>query len=129
MMRTQERTYRRLFLHRSIIAAIFVSVVVGVVSLNARATEFFYPMITDSILSASFSADVAAFTAHRYVLSFEVNSLRLEGLVAGTPTFLDLSNILFGTGDAFVGPAAIDQGTLTTGIITVPIAPSFFPAL
>jgi hypothetical protein len=85
--------------------------------LSAHATTFTYSLIVTPILSATFSADFAAFTAHRTIGGVEVNSL---SLVSGALTD-DLSVLLFGTTDALVDPPILDQGVLGTGIVSVPI--------
>jgi hypothetical protein len=93
---------------------------------TGHAVGFVYDPIGDPILSASFSADFAALTAHRTVFGFEVNTITLLG--SGGEQ-LSLSDTLFGTADALFDPAQIDQGLLGTGIVTAAIDLSFFPAL
>lgn len=88
---------------------------------------FNYEPITEPILSATFSADFAALTAHRTVLGEEVNMAMLLDLSTGLPDF-DMSDDLFGTA-AWPDPADLDQGGLGTGIVSAAIDPSFFPAL
>ena len=91
-----------------------------------QATTFTYAQISDPIISASLSANFAAFTAHRYFDGIEVNSIQLS---SGGVT-LDLSNLFFGTTDVFNGDTAlIDQGLLGTGVISRPIDQSFYPML
>jgi hypothetical protein len=92
---------------------------------KANAVSFTYDPISEPILSATFSADFAALTAHRTVFGFEVNSV----ILSNGPLALDLSDSLFGTTDALFDPAVIDQGLLGTGIVTAAIDPSFFPLL
>jgi hypothetical protein len=92
---------------------------------RAQATSFVYDPIAAPILSATFSADFAALTAHRTVAGFEVNSVTL----VGATNSLSLSEALFGTADALSDVAQIAQGDLETGIVTAAIAPSFFAAL
>jgi hypothetical protein len=93
---------------------------------KAHATSFTYAPIEEPILSAVFSADFAALTAHRTVFGFEVNTV---ALVSPSNMELNLSNSLFGTTDALLDPATIDQGPLGTGIVTAAIDPLFFPGL
>ena len=103
----------------------------GVLALHgstASADVITYSQISEPIVSASFSADFAALTAHRTVAGVEVNSVRLSDISGGLG-LLDLSDILFGSADAFSDPAALDQGLFETGIAIAPIDPSFFPAL
>lgn len=88
--------------------------------------SFTYDPISEPILSATFSGDFAALTAHRTVFGFEVNRAILLGLGGGE---FNLSEALFGTADALLGPANIDQGLLGTGIVSAAIDPSFFPDL
>jgi hypothetical protein len=90
------------------------------------AAPFNYNPINEPILSAKFSVDFAALTAHRTVGGFEVNTAMLLGL-GGTE--LDLSDIIFGTADALSDSAMIDQDPLGTGLISAPIDSSFFSEL
>ena len=95
----------------------------------AEAAIFNYGAISDPILSATFAADFAALTAHRTFGGFEVNSAALVDMSGVLADFI-LSGALFGNTDAAIpDPALIDQGTLGTGVFTVVVAPSFFPAL
>jgi hypothetical protein len=91
----------------------------------AHGAAFVYAPVGTPITSASFAADFAGLTAHRSVAGFEVNHLEL---VAGGVA-LDLSDALFGTADVLADSALIDQGELGTGLVLVPVAPAFFPAL
>jgi hypothetical protein len=92
---------------------------------HAHALAFTYEPIAAPILSASFAADFAAFTAHRSVFGFEVNALKLSA----DGNDLELSDLLFGSTDAVSDTALVDQGTLGTGIVAVPIEPAFLPRL
>jgi hypothetical protein len=93
---------------------------------RAEATPFTYEPISEAIVSATFNADFGALTAHRTVGGIQVNMAILLG-VGGRE--LDLSTALFGTADLLAGPAQLDQGALGTGIFSIPIDPSFFPAI
>lgn len=88
---------------------------------------FNYDPIIEPIVSASFSADFAALVAHRTIFGEEVNMLRLLDISTGGPD-LDLADDFFGTADWPDSPQ-IDMGDLETGIFSVAIDPSFFPAL
>ncbi|MBN2563008.1 MAG: PEP-CTERM sorting domain-containing protein [Phycisphaerae bacterium] len=88
---------------------------------------FLYDPISEPIVSATFSGDFAALTAHRTIGEFEVNFAWLLDLCTGLPD-LDLSDALFGT-SVFPNPADVDMGPQETGIISASIDPSFFPAL
>lgn len=88
---------------------------------------FFYTPISDGILSASFNADFAALTAHRTIAGEQVNKLILTALDG---TVLDLSDGFYGNSELLLGDTPkIDQGPLDTGIFSVAIPTSFFPAL
>ena len=88
---------------------------------------FTYGPIDEPILSASFSGDFAALTAHRWVVGYEVNFARLVDQTMGLPP-LDLSDELFGTA-AWPDPPQLDMGDVETGWISAEIDPSFYPAL
>lgn len=88
---------------------------------------FDYDPVTDPILSATFSGDFAALTAHRTVAGYEMNFARLIAVTTGLPS-LDLSDDLFGTA-AWPEPALVDQGAVETGWVSANIDPAFFPAL
>ena len=87
---------------------------------------FVLPPISGPIVSATFSGDFAALTAHRRVAGVEVNSVSLVGADGFE---IDLSGHLFGDTDALADAALIDQGLLETGIVSAPIDSAFFPAL
>lgn len=88
---------------------------------------FNYPPIEGDILSAAFSVDFAALTAHRTIFGEQVNAAMLLDLTTGLPP-LDLSDDLFGTA-SWPDPPRVDMGPLETGIISAGIDPLFFPAL
>src|SRR5262245_20505006 len=110
----------------SLVAAMLISS--GWFPTPAVADTLTYAEITDPIISASFAGDSAALTAHRFVAGFEVNSVELVD-VGGIFGILNLSDSFFGTADALLDPAVIDQGLLGTGLISAAIDPSFYPAL
>jgi len=115
--------------HRRYRRALFGALYVVVLIFNsARASTFDYDSIVDPILSASFTADFAALTAHRTLFGVEVNSLWLIES-AGNGMSLDLSAALFGLTEALQDPALLDQGQLGTGLVTVALDPAFFSAL
>ncbi len=88
---------------------------------------FRYDAITEPIVGASFSVDVAALTAHRYVGASEVNFARLLDLESGLGS-LDLSDDLFGV-TAWPAAADVEQGVVETGWLTAEIDASWYPAL
>ncbi len=86
------------------------------------------PVPSGSISSAWFTIDLAAYTGARTIggpTGVEVNRARLYDLSGGGLVF-DMSTQLFGAPGS---PALIDQGTLNTGLYTVNIDSSFFPAI
>ena len=109
------------------------TVVVCVLMLNAAVPvwadggAFEFDPITDTITSATFSADFAALVAHRTVGATEMNSLQLVDLSTGLPD-LDLSDEMFGTA-VWPDTPQVDMGLLETGWISADIDASFFPAL
>ena len=88
---------------------------------------FEYEPVEDTILSATFSVDLAALTAHRTVSGSETNFAKLIDVSGGLGEY-DLSDDLFGTA-AFPNPPLIDMGVLETGIFSALIDSSFFSAL
>ncbi len=104
-------------------AGLLVLITVSVVS----AAAFTYDPIAEPIVSASFSADFAALTAHRTIAGHEVNFTKLTDLSTGLPPD-DLSDDLFGTA-AWPAPAQLAQGPLETGWVSAQVDPWFFPAL
>ncbi|HUU83415.1 MAG TPA: hypothetical protein VM243_07925 [Phycisphaerae bacterium] len=80
--------------------------------------------------TATFSVDLAAMTAHRYVADVEVNHVEFFYWDTGV-TLLDISDDLFGTA-AWPDPSPqIDEGPVETGIVTVDVVDNadFFDAL
>lgn len=94
----------------------------------ADLTAFNYEPIVGTIDSATFSVGFGGLTAHRSVVGIEVNMASLIDVNAGLGEF-DMSELLFGTRDAPLDPAQIDQGTLGTGIVTATVDSAFFDAL
>ena len=92
-----------------------------------RDGAFRYDAITEPIVGASFSVDVAALTAHRYVGTSEVNFAHLLDLESGLES-LDLSDDLFGVA-AWPTVADVEQGAVETGWLTAEIDASWYPAL
>jgi hypothetical protein len=93
---------------------------------SARANQIFnYGPVTEPILSASLDADLAALTANRTLFGTEVNSVQL---MRPGYSVLDLSDAFFGSAE-FPDTPQINMGPLETGLVSVPIPPSFFPAL
>lgn len=90
------------------------------------ATPFIFDLESETIVSATFSADFAALTAHRFIGTSEVNDFTLMGSGGAR---LDLSSDLFGETEASTDVALIDQGLFETGIIPVNIDSAFFPAM
>ncbi|MBW8001197.1 MAG: PEP-CTERM sorting domain-containing protein [Planctomycetes bacterium] len=88
---------------------------------------FVYDPITEPITSATFSADFAALVAHRNLFGYEVNFAKLYD-PTGSLGMYDLSDDLFGTA-AYPAVPLVNMGDLETGIVSVAIDPSFFPAL
>ena len=88
---------------------------------------FEYDPIEDTIISATFSVDFAALTAHRTVSGSETNFAKLIDVSTDLGEY-DLSDDLFGTA-AFPNPPLIDMGSVKTGIFSADIDSSFFPAL
>jgi len=99
------------------------------VTASAGTAAFTYdPIPVGDIVSAAFSVDFAALTAHRYVGGDEVNYCKLIGLGGSLPDY-DLSDDLFGT-EAFPDPwPTIDMGPLETGWVSADIDSSFFAVL
>lgn len=91
------------------------------------AGAFNYSPLTEPVLSASFSVDLAELTAHQYIFGHQVNMVMLLDLTSGGPS-LDLSDDLF-DGSNFPGVTPIDQAVTETQVFTVPIDPAFWPAL
>ena len=112
---------------RRLAAAILMLLLHGAVA-PATADIIVFVRPADPIVSASIAVDFAAFTAHRMIAGFEVNSLQLIDLTAGLGV-LDLSATLFGTTDALFDAPLIDQGSIGTGLVSASIDASFFPAL
>jgi hypothetical protein len=93
---------------------------------TAAAGPFKFGRITESIVSATFTVDFAALTAHRFIGGVEVNGVKLLG-TGGTA--LDLSADLFGSADLLRDPPLLDQGVLRTGIVAASVPLWFFPQL
>jgi len=96
-------------------------------SIASGGASFIYEPISGVIESASFSVDFASFTAHRTVMGYELNYIKLVDLTGNLGTY-DLSDDFFGTA-AWPNKPKIDMGKLQTGIISADIDSSFFPAL
>lgn len=88
---------------------------------------FVYGVVSDPIVSATFSMDVAELTAHEFVAATQVNLVHLLDINGGLPD-ADLSGLLFG-GTSYPAAATIDLPPTQTGVISAPISPGFFPAL
>ena len=113
--------------HLGLVAAVALGLLL-LHAASAQATAVFnYDPITDPIISATFSMDVAAMTAHRTVAANEVNYAKLIGRHGGLQEY-DMSDDLFGTA-AWPDPSVVDMGPLETGIFSVDIDSSFFPCL
>src|SRR5882757_3060145 len=93
---------------------------------SAKADPFtFGGPISSSIASATLSVNLAEFSGDATVFGTQVNFIDL--LVPGFAP-LDLSNAFFGTA-AFPATPAINMGPTQTGVVSVAIPSSFFPAL
>jgi hypothetical protein len=90
---------------------------------------FQYDEITEDIVSASFSVDLAAMNAHRSIGENEMNFVLLVDCNPGGGLLdFDLSDDLFGVASPPDAPL-IDMGPLETGIVSVGIDASVYPAL
>lgn len=115
-MNTQHRTPRQAALRATLVLGTLATL-----AIPAAAT----PIPSGSISGASFKIDLAAFTGARTVNGVEVNRARLYDLTGGGLVF-DMSDALFGAPGS---PAAINQGTLTSDVITIQIPAAFYPAM
>jgi hypothetical protein len=95
-------------------------------SSNVSAVLIYEP-VTDPIVSATFSIDAAAFTAHRYVFGEQVNYVSLVDITGGLGVY-DLSDALFGN-TSYPDIPLVNMGELETGLISADIDSLFFPAL
>jgi hypothetical protein len=112
---------------RAIVLAAGLVSLCSIAVVKADYDGFVYEPITEPILSATFSADLAALVAHRTVLEQEVNFAQLLDLSTGMEP-LDLSDELFGTA-AWPDEPDLNMGLLETGWSSAEIDPLFFPAL
>src|SRR5580700_310510 len=92
-------------------------------ALTAKA-DFQFAPISQPILSADLSTNLAALNANRFVFGIEVNSLSLVGLGQS----VNLSDALFGS-SSFPDTPKINQAPNKTGIFSVALPSSFFTAL
>lgn len=109
------------------IIVILVSTIFAPLGAAAVGPAFEYPPISEPIVSATIWVDVAAMNAHRTLGGHEMNCVHLidpNGIAAD----YDVSDGLFGTA-AFPAVPPVNLGATETGIISAPIASSFYPVL
>lgn len=96
-------------------------------TLSAAGPAFNYGAISDPIVSATFSMDVAELTAHEFIGPSQVNWVTLIDVSTGLPND-DLSGLIFG-GVAYPGAPVVNLGPTQTAVISAPVNPAFYPAL
>ena len=104
-----------------------ITILIPLIASSNVFAVFLYDPVTDPIVSATFTIDVAAFTAHRYVFGEQVNYVSLFDMTGGLGRY-DLSDALFGT-SSYPDVPLVNMSPLETGWISAEIDSYFFPAL
>lgn len=110
-------------------AALSAAVILLSISAAKAGPAFQYDPIAESIVSATFDVDFAAMNAHRSIGGNEANFVQLiDNNPGGALPDLDLSDLLFGVAAPPSDPI-VNMGLLETGVLSVSLDASFFPAL